>query len=76
MTRPRELYPFHFANEPEERFNYLVLRGVVASVDQKRRHVDEVEAVDDRPIFHDAGDVELGGAIAGERLVGLDWEAG
>lgn len=51
--------PFNLLDTVEERLYNEVLGDVKPSIDHKCRYSDEMEAVNDRPVFHDSdGDID------------------
>lgn len=59
VRRLRELHPGDVLEVVEVGLDDAVLRLVVVAVDQQRRAVDQMDAVDDRPVLDDARDEEL-----------------
>lgn len=63
MARLSEPDPLHILNFTKVRLNDLVLRFVVAAVDEQRRAPNLVDLVDDIPRLERARDIEFRGTV-------------
>jgi len=59
VTRILEGDPFDFLDLVEEWLDNKVLRYVLPAINDECRDSNEVQAIDDRPVLHDSGNMTI-----------------